>query len=110
MSLNTSRGQLDGLESPTVRPALPPAVSYSVGPSKKSRRMRKIKRVAWNLLPPLTFVAIVALWGAAVPIFNIPAYLMPGPGGVFSRVVSDAPMLWNHSVVTLTEIVLGFAL
>jgi NitT/TauT family transport system permease protein len=29
---------------------------------------------------------------------------------VFERVVSDAPMLWTHSKVTLTEILLGFAL
>jgi NitT/TauT family transport system permease protein len=72
--------------------------------------MRKIKRVGWNLLPPLTFIIIVALWAAAVPIFKIPAYLLPGPGSVFSRVVTDAPMLWNHSVVTLTEILLGFGL
>jgi len=77
---------------------------------RTSKAMRKAKRVGWNLLPPLTFVAIVALWAAAVPIFNIPAYLMPGPGSVFSRVVSDSSMLWNHSVVTLTEIVLGFGL
>lgn len=72
--------------------------------------MRKVKRIGWNLLPPLTFIVIVALWAAAVPIFKIPAYLLPGPGSVFSRVVTDAPMLWNHSVVTLTEILLGFGL
>jgi NitT/TauT family transport system permease protein len=72
--------------------------------------MRKVKRIGWNLLPPLTFIVIVAMWAAAVPIFKIPAYLLPGPGSVFSRVVTDAPMLWNHSVVTLTEILLGFGL
>ena len=72
--------------------------------------MRKVKRIGWNLLPPLTFIIIVALWAAAVPIFKIPAYLLPGPGSVFSRVVTDAPMLWNHSVVTLTEILFGFGL
>jgi NitT/TauT family transport system permease protein len=72
--------------------------------------MRKVKGIGWNLLPPLTFIIIVAMWAAAVPIFKIPAYLLPGPGSVFSRVVTDAPMLWNHSVVTLTEILLGFGL
>jgi NitT/TauT family transport system permease protein len=72
--------------------------------------VRKIKRIGWNLLPPLTFITIVACWAAAIPIFKIPAYLLPGPGSVFSRVVTDFPMLWNHSVVTLTEIILGFGL
>jgi NitT/TauT family transport system permease protein len=77
---------------------------------KTSRRVRKAKRIAWNLMPPLTFVVIVALWAAAVPIFKIPAYLLPGPGAVFQRVITDAALLWRHSVVTLTEIVLGFGL
>ncbi len=111
MLLKTSAGQPKGPQSPNGGQASLPAVAYSVGSrTKKSRRLRKIKRVGWNLLPPLTFVAIVALWAAAIPIFKIPAYLLPGPGGVFSRVLSDFPMLWNHSLVTLTEILLGFGL
>jgi NitT/TauT family transport system permease protein len=85
-------------------------LSSPAGARKKSRRLRKVKRIGWNLLPPLTFLTIVACWAAAIPIFKIPAYLLPGPGGVFSRVVTDFPMLWNHSVVTLTEIMLGFGL
>jgi len=78
--------------------------------AKTSKGMRRLKRLGWNLLPPLTFVAIVALWWGVVKLFTIPAYLLPGPVAVFARVVSDAPMLWNHSLVTLTEIVLGFGL
>lgn len=72
--------------------------------------MKKFKRVGWNLLPPLTFVAIVGLWALAIPVFKIPPYLLPGPGGVFSRLITDAAMLWNNSLVTITEIVLGFGL
>jgi NitT/TauT family transport system permease protein len=77
------------------------------GPSKVSRAAR---RVGWNLLPPLTFVAMVAVWWGVVALFNIPAYLLPGPDKVFVRLVSDAGLLWMHSQVTLTEIVVGFAI
>lgn len=66
--------------------------------------------IGWNLIPPLTFVGIVGLWSAAIRIFSIPAYLLPGPGAVFERLVADAPMLWLNAKVTLTEIVLGFGL
>jgi NitT/TauT family transport system permease protein len=76
----------------------------------RSRTQRLVRRVMWALLPPLTFVAMVALWSAAVVVFRIPAYLLPGPGDVFTRVIADAPMLWSHSVTTLTEILLGFGL
>ena len=110
MSLKISRGRPNDLRSPEALEASLPGVSYVTGTKRRSRRMRKVKRIGWNLLPPLTFIIIVALWAAAVPIFKIPAYLLPGPGSVFSRVVTDAPMLWNHSVVTLTEILLGFGL
>lgn len=83
--------------------------STTVKPSR-SRTARLVRRVAWNLLPPLTFVAMVALWWGAVVAFKIPAYLLPGPGAVFSRIVSDAPMLWSHGQITLLEIVLGLVL
>jgi NitT/TauT family transport system permease protein len=75
-----------------------------------SKRVRALRRIAWNLLPPLTFVGIVGLWWAAIELFRIPAYLLPGPGGVFARLVTDSAMLWTHSKVTLTEILLGFGL
>src|SRR5215470_3219751 len=32
------------------------------------------------------------------------------PGSVFSRLVTDAGLLWTHSQVTLIEILLGFGL
>jgi len=91
--------------------AAPSAATFKgttrAAPSKGVRRMR---RFLWNLLPPLTFVAIVALWSAMIHVFKIPAYLLPGPGPVFSRLIRDAGMLWTHSQVTLIEILLGFGL
>ncbi len=80
------------------------------GKPVRSKGARLARRIAWNLLPPLTFVAMVALWSGSVALFRIPAYLLPGPESVFSRIVSDAPMLWTHAQVTLIEIILGFGL
>lgn len=89
----------------------PPSAEVFQGTGRASpKRLRLVRRVGWNLLPPLTFIAMVGLWWGAVVLFRIPAYLLPGPGAVFSRIVSDAPMLWNHAQVTLIEILLGFGL
>ena len=77
---------------------------------RQSSGIRAARRIGWNLLPPLTFVAMVGLWWAAVEFFKIPAYLLPGPGSVFTRLLTDTALLWSHSQVTLTEILLGFAL
>lgn len=77
---------------------------------RRSPAARRLASIGWNLIPPLTFVAIVGMWSASIRLFSIPAYLLPGPGAVFQRVVADAPMLWLNAKVTLTEIVLGFGL
>jgi len=91
--------------------AAPSAASFTGRPrAASSKSMRRVRRFLWNLLPPLTFVAMVALWWAAVELFKIPAYLLPGPKPVFARLVTDAGLLWTHSQVTLTEIVLGFGI
>jgi NitT/TauT family transport system permease protein len=92
-------------------PVAADVIVADAGPVKVSSPvMRLLRRIGWNLLPPLTFLAIVGLWWAAVEAFRIPAYLLPGPGAVFSRLVTDAALLWAHSQVTLTEILLGFGL
>jgi len=64
----------------------------------------------FNFDASVTFVAMVVLWWAAVEVFKIPPYLLPGPKAVFARLITDAGLLWTHSQVTLTEIVLGFGI
>jgi len=57
-------------------------------------------------------LGIVALWSAAVQIFKVPSYLLPGPYEVAQRIAflyDRANLLW-HIQVTLSEIVLGFLL
>ena len=79
-------------------------------PRRRSPAMRRLVAIGWALIPPLSFLAIVGAWSASIRLFSIPAYLLPGPGAVFERLVADAPMLWLNARVTLTEIVLGFGL
>ena len=69
-----------------------PAPTARAPARKTSRGMRKLKRIGWNLLPPLTFVAIVGVVGGWRFRFSrFPPYLLPGPAGVFARVITDAP-------------------
>src|SRR5688572_7670146 len=87
-----------------------PSVDASPAPAKRSKTVRRLIDLGWNLLPPLTFAAMVGLWSASITVFKIPPYLLPAPGAVFARIVADAPMLWLHSQITLAEIVMGFGL
>src|SRR5213083_1960827 len=111
MSVTSSPRQASAVARPDDWQAPPSAEAFQGKPRVgSSRRLRLVRRIAWNLLPPLTFVAMVGLWWAAVELFKIPSYLLPGPGGVFSRLVTDTAVLWAHSKVTLTEILLGFGI
>lgn len=84
-----------------------------MGPPKTqetSATRRRIGSIAWSSLPPLVFVAIVLAWAAAVELFKIPAYLLPGPLAVFERLFTDANSLWVHTQSTLVVLVVGLLL
>lgn len=72
--------------------------------------IKRLKVVGWNTLPLMTFALIIAAWWASIRIFEIPQYLLPEPGGVFTRIFTDAPMLWRNAEVTIIEILVGFGL
>ncbi|WMS40953.1 ABC transporter permease [Acuticoccus sp. MNP-M23] len=77
---------------------------------RRSAPVRFVRSVTWNALPPLTFAALIGFWWLSIELFEIPPYLLPTPGAVFDRLISDAPLLWRNTQVTLTEIIFGFAL
>lgn len=79
-------------------------------PGYQAPLSKKIRRAAWVAVPPLTFVAIVLIWALIIPVFKIPPYLLPAPFDVFARIIEDAALLWENAQVTLTEIIVGFAL
>jgi NitT/TauT family transport system permease protein len=64
----------------------------------------------WGSLPALVFVALIALWWAAVDILKVPSYLLPPPQDVLPRLYTSRLSLWNHTLVTVQEIVMGFGL
>jgi NitT/TauT family transport system permease protein len=77
---------------------------------KASSRGAKVLAVLWGVMPALVFVALIGLWWAAVDVLKVPAYLLPPPQDVLPRIFSSRLSLWNHSLVTLQEIILGFGL
>jgi NitT/TauT family transport system permease protein len=77
---------------------------------KPRRRRSALFTILWGSLPALVFVALIALWWAAVEIIKVPAYLLPPPQDVLPRLVTSRQTLWNHTLVTLQEIILGFGL
>lgn len=95
---------------PRYRHAESLSPAKDVARPRRSQTSRVIRAIAWNALPPLTFIGLAGLWWLAIKVFAIPPYLLPSPGAVFDRLISDAPLLWRNTQITMTEIILGFAL
>ncbi|WP_198019391.1 ABC transporter permease [Paracoccus sp. J55] len=90
-----------------------PATSVAqddVAPRRRNQTRYLIGQFLWNMIPPMTFVAIVGLWAVSVKAFQVPSYLLPAPDAVFRLLIAEAPMLWANTKVTLLEILLGFGL
>jgi NitT/TauT family transport system permease protein len=73
-------------------------------PSRGRTRARAV------LLPIGALASVVVVWEAWVRIAGIPSYLLPAPLEILARIGQDAPLLWRHTLVTLSEILGGFAL
>jgi NitT/TauT family transport system permease protein len=65
--------------------------------------MRHFIFKAWPLL------AFLAIWEAVVHAAGIPAYILPAPERVIARVFTDSALLTTHGLVSIFEIVAGFA-
>jgi NitT/TauT family transport system permease protein len=78
-------------------------------PTEPRERSRSdaVLRVA---LPVVVLALTVLIWDLAVRLTGTPAYVLPGPGVVFSTVVSDWPILSASLVVTLTTTFQALAL
>ena len=64
-----------------------------------------------RLLPVLPTIAILAAvllaWEAVVRLWQVPAYMMPGPSAVLIRLVSDPGFFGREGLVTLLEALAG---
>ena len=50
------------------------------------------------------------IWHAVVVVFDMPDYILPGPLEVFASMKDNASLLWENTLVTMTEMILGLIL
>lgn len=61
------------------------------------------------LAPLIAVVALLVAWEALVDLGVIPNFMLPAPSQVVAALVEDAPLLLEHSLVTLGEAAAGLA-
>lgn len=58
----------------------------------------------------LSFSVAVIAWEMAVCLFGIPQWLLPRPTAIIGEMYQSAGYLWQNTLVTIEEILLGFVL
>ncbi len=71
-----------------------------------ARRLEKIGK--WTL-PALVMILMLVGWDRLVVWNEIPHYILPGPGRVFSTLISDWPILFDALLVTLQITLMALA-
>jgi ABC-type nitrate/sulfonate/bicarbonate transport system permease component len=62
------------------------------------------------LLPLLLGAVILLGWEGSVRYFRVPSFVLPPPSGIGRALITHGYLLAQHGVVTLQEVILGFAL
>lgn len=69
------------------------------------------REIAQRWVAPLALLAgLVLLWQAVVAVTDAPTWLLPAPVDVARALVEDRALLWENALVTLQEVLIGFAL
>lgn len=90
--------------------AMQPSAGKSTRLTPIASRRRNAARVRVVLLPIVALVAALVLWWGATILFQIPAYVLPGPQVVLAKLIQFGPFLVQQSFVTLAETLIGFVL
>lgn len=69
--------------------------------------MKKWGNTGNNILSAIFMIACIALWEAAIRIYQIPNYLLPSPSAIIKALNKHKAVLWEHTQTTLFEAVIG---
>ena len=65
-------------------------------------------RISAVLFPLATFAALLVAWQFLVRLFGVPEYILPLPTEFLSKLVESRALIWQHTLVTASEVLLGF--
>ena len=106
----TAQGSLgaDGASATAVRDSLatvPEALAIAAPPSTITR-----DRVSAIAYPLATFTLLLLAWQFLVRLFGVPEYILPVPSEFLVKLAESRGLIWQHTLVTANEILLGFLL
>ncbi|WP_407495763.1 ABC transporter permease [Pseudooceanicola sp. MF1-13] len=79
----------------------------AAAPARPMRNLTEHLDKLWGLVG---FIIILTVWHVSVIVFDISNLLLPSPGAVFAEMIERAPQLGKNALITLREILTGYAL
>jgi NitT/TauT family transport system permease protein len=71
----------------------------------------RVADFARAVVVPLATVALIFLvWEAIVRLFRVPSYILPAPSVIWTDTIAMGPVVYVHTLATLTTVLLGFFL
>ncbi|MGH8800235.1 MAG: ABC transporter permease [Casimicrobiaceae bacterium] len=86
-----------------VAPSAGESLAVAAPPPAKAR-----DRVSAVLFPIATFAALLLAWQFLVRAFGVPEYILPVPTEFLHKLVESRALIWQHTLITASEVVLGF--
>jgi ABC-type nitrate/sulfonate/bicarbonate transport system permease component len=72
--------------------------------------MKRSASIVNKIIPYATGFFLLLVWETAVRLNHLPAYILPSPLQILKTLGETMPLLIKHSISTLEEAILGFAL
>jgi NitT/TauT family transport system permease protein len=98
----------------SLDPAAPPASALAPAAATDSLAVaappptRARDRISAVLFPVATFGLLLLAWQFLVRLFGVPEYILPVPTEFLARLVESGALIWQHTLVTASEVILGF--
>jgi NitT/TauT family transport system permease protein len=93
-----------------MRDAVVPAGQAEGQSASHAARLGRGRRLGDLLYPAATLVLVLIVWQVAVAVFDIKRYILPPPTMIAEALVNRWALLWQSTLVTAGEILMGFGL
>lgn len=78
--------------------------------SDGSKGVGRTRRQLQWILPVGFIVLLLVAWEIVARLGSVPVYILPAPTAIAERIVKSHEILWNATLVTTSEVLLGFAI
>lgn len=86
------------------------ATTATLAPVRPETGNRRLRRGMQRILPAAFLLLILVAWQIVAVAGSVPEYILPAPTAIAQRLVDSWDILWDATLVTTSEVLVGFAI